>query len=187
METTTQIYLQITLDDGREIEGEAKAGGYENRIDIDSFSFKASAKKQLLKDVQGKDVKANLDFHSVSISKVFDRASLQLASLMNKAEKDERRFKEAKIAVDQQFIDPEWTGKERNEILIFYLYEGYVESIKLRTSESGAGASLKEDIELTFRGFEIDYYAEDRESGKLAGDYRWQWHGFRRDPDTQED
>lgn len=187
METTTQIYLQITLDDGRKIEGESRAGGYENRIDIDSFSFAAKAHKSTLKEVRGKTVKANIDFDSVSISKVFDRASLQLAALMNKAEKRERRFKEAKIAVDQQFIDPDWTGKERNEIVIFYLYDGYIESIKLRTSETGAGASLREDLELTFHEFEIDYYAEDRESGKLAGDYRWQWHGFRCERDPQQE
>jgi type VI protein secretion system component Hcp len=171
METTTQIYLQITLERGGAVEGDTQAGGYENRIDIDSFQFNASAKKLSLKDVSDKKVRNNLDITRVTISKVFDRASLQLAGIMKRRE----RFSEAKIAVDQQFIDPAWSGKVRNETLILYLYSGYVANIKLRTSEANAGAQVKEDIELSFHDFRVEYYAEDRgNSGRLVDDYRWE-------------
>lgn len=169
METTTQIYLEITLESGGNVLGETKAGGYENRIDIDSFSFSASAKKQSLKDVEDKKVRNNLDFSRVSISKVFDRSSLLMASAL----KRRARFSEAKIAVDQQFIDPGFEGKARNEILIFYLYGGYVADIKLRTSEGNVGAQIKEDIELSFHNFRVIYYAETRDdAGELVSDYR---------------
>lgn len=169
MESTTQIYLEITLENGRDVAGETSAGGYEKRIDIDSFQFHASAKQQSLKDVQ-KGVVSNLDFDRVEISKVFDRSSLLLAGALLRHDK----FREAKISVDQQYVDPEWTGKERNEILIMYLYNGYIADIKLRTSEISFGASIKEDITLSFHNCTIYYYAEDRsKTGTLGDDYRW--------------
>lgn len=175
METTTQIYLELTLESGS-IKGESPAGGYEKRIDIDSFSFNASADKQSLQDVEGKTVRNNLEFDRLSISKVFDRSSLQLAAVMNQRKK----FTEAKIAVDQQYINPEWEGKVRNEILILYLYDGYIADIKFRTSEGNVGAQIKEDIELSFHNFRVIYYAEDRrgKEGLIVDDYRTEAHIF---------
>jgi type VI protein secretion system component Hcp len=171
MDTTTQIYLQIMLERGGYIEGDTEAGGYENRIDIEDFQFTAKAGKLSLKDLENKGVRNNLDISVVSISKFFDRASLQLAGVMKRRE----RFTEAKIAVDQQYINPDWAGKVRNEVLILYLYQGYVADIKFRTSEANAGAQIKEDIELSFHDFRIEYYAEDRgNAGRLVQDYRWE-------------
>lgn len=170
METTTQIYLQIAPERGGYVLGESVAGGYENRIDIDSFDFSAKAMKQSLKEALTGDVKSNLAFKTVTVNKVFDRSSLQLAGAMKRREK----FREAKIAVDQQYIDPEWSGKARNEILILYLYGGYIADMKLQTSDSGSGAQIKEIVELSFLNFRVEYYAEDRgNAGRLVDDYRW--------------
>lgn len=169
MESTTQIYLEITLDSGNLL-GEASAGGYENRIDIDGFEFDAGVQKSTLKDLQ-KGVVGNLVFQRVRVSKVFDQSSLLLAGALGRHEK----FVTAKLAVDQQYIDPEWTGKVRNEILIMYLKSGYIADIKFRTSEGNAGASIKEDITLAFHNCTIYYYAEDRgKTGTLGDDYRWE-------------
>ncbi|MEO8080314.1 MAG: type VI secretion system tube protein Hcp [Caldimonas sp.] len=182
MESTTQIYFELTLESGSVKLGEAAAGGYEQRIDIDSFQFQAGAKKQTLKDVQS-GVVGNLDFERVTISKVFDRASLLLTGVLGRHE----RFVEAKISVDQQYVDPDWVGKERNEILIIYLRTGYVADIKLRTSEGSTGASIKEDITLSFENCLIYYYAEDRgRSGKLGDDYRWEPCIFETTREVQE-
>lgn len=183
METTTQIYLQITMERGGLVSGESTAGGYENRIDIDSFDFNASAKPMSLKSASDKKVRNNLDLKRVSINKVFDRASLQLAGVMKRRE----RFTEAKIAVDQQYIDPEWSGKARNEILIVYLYGGYVADIRLQTSEGSSGAQIKEILELSFHNFRVEYYAEDRgNSGRLVDDYRWEPCIYETSRDEQE-
>jgi type VI protein secretion system component Hcp len=182
MEATTQIYLDIKLKGGRPVKGESTAGGYEGRIDIDSFSFGASAKPQAVKDVRAGEIKANLDFDTVSIAKVFDRASLQLAMAMqdnaNPSQGSDSRkricFEEATISVDQQYVEFDRTGKYRNEILIFSLYDGYIVSVKLRTSESGAGASIREDIVMSFQNFEITYYAEELDrKGKQADPSNW--------------
>lgn len=181
MESTTQIFLEITLESGAKVAGESTIGGYENRIGIDSFQFDAKAKKDTLKDLQG-GVSANLDVDHVTVTKVFDRASLMLAGVLNRHEK----FTEAKISVDQQYIDPEWTGKERNEILIMYLYTGYVADIKMQTGEGSAGAAVKETITLSFHNCTIYYYAEDRSrSGKLGDDYRWEPVIFQTDREVQ--
>jgi type VI protein secretion system component Hcp len=182
METTTQIYLELTFENGA-IKGESPAGGYEKRIDVDSFSFNASAEKQSLQDVDGKTVRNNLEFDRVSISKVFDRASLQLAAAMN----GRKKFTEAKLAVDQQYVDPDWEGKVRNEILILYLYDGYIADIKFRTSEGNVGAQIKEDIELSFQNFRVVYYAEDRnKKGLIVDDYRTEAHIYETSREVQQ-
>lgn len=176
METTTQIYLTITMDDGTSISGESMAGGYEGRIDIDSFDFTVTSKAQSLKEASGFEVLKNLDFDPVSVAKVFDRSSLQLA----RAVKDRRNFKEAKISVDQQYVNPEWSGKRANEILILTLYNGYITDFTLRTSDASSGAEIRETLKLSFHNYEILYYAEARgetESanvGRLLDDWRWE-------------
>ena len=168
MDTTTQIYLELTMVGG-EVLGESNAGGYETRIDIDSFDFAAIGKAKSLKDATSSSVGSNPDFSPVTVTKVFDRASLLIANAM----KNRQKFTEAKIAVDQQYIDPEWVGKERNEILILYLYDGYITEVTLRTSEGGTGAEIKETAKLSYQNYRVVYYAEKRdEVGKLLDDWR---------------
>jgi type VI protein secretion system component Hcp len=182
MESTTQIFLEITLESGALVSGETVVGGYENRIDIESFSFSTGAKKNALKDLQGGGVTSNIDIDRVTVTKVFDRASLLLAGVLKRHEK----FVEAKISVDQQYIDPEWPGKERNEILIMYLKSGYIADIKMQTSEGNAAAAIKETITLSFHNCTIYYYAEDRNNkGKLGDDYRWEPVIFETERDLQ--
>jgi type VI protein secretion system component Hcp len=157
MDNTTQFYLNVILDSGP-VPGESTAGGYEGQIDIDGFDFAATAKEVALKKVQ-KGVKANLDLSRVTISKVFDGASLYLANAM----RNRKRFSTATISVDQQFVFDN-VDKIANQILIIDLGDGYIADIKLRTSESGAGAQIKETIELTFHNLSIVYYAEERDA-----------------------
>jgi type VI protein secretion system component Hcp len=180
MDTTTQIYLEITPERGSVI-GETRAGGYEQRIDLDSFSFNAKAKINTLGDVTAKSVKHNVDLKRVTLTKVFDDSSLQLAGMLKGrqskgTEREGDRFSLAKIAVDQQYVESYSTdesAKYANEVLIFNLFDGYVASISFRTSESGAGAQILETIELSFHDFEIVYYAEDRsEAGALRDTWR---------------
>jgi type VI protein secretion system component Hcp len=186
MDSTTQIYLQMTLESGLLVFGESSAGGYESRIDLDSFEFHASAKKQSLKEVQKDDVSANLDFNQLTISKVFDRSSLLLAGVLNRHE----RFKEVKIAVDQQYIHSA-VGKERNETLIINLKSGYIADFQLRTSEGEKSASIKERITLSFHNISIRYYAYDgleTTGGKqLGSDYRMETWPFETQRDEQGD
>jgi type VI secretion system Hcp family effector len=185
MDSTTQIYMQMTLESGLLVVGEADAGGYQNRIDIDSFNFHAKAKKQSLRDVQQGDVSANLDFDHVTINKVFDRSSLLLAGVLHRQE----RFDEVKIALDQQFIHSA-VGKERNETLILHLKKGYIVDIGLRTSQSGNSAdSITETLTLSFHEIEIKYYAysglETSLGKKLGDDYRIQIWDFETKRDEQ--
>ena len=190
MDTTTQIYLQITPKKGS-VSGEARAGGYEDRIDIENFSFNAKAKTDSLDGVSAKKIEVslegkgkslhNLDVNRVTVSKVFDKASLQLAGMLKGravggSEREGDRFESAKIAVDQQYIESyssDQSVKYRNEILILTLYDGCISNISLRASEAGAGAQILEEIELAFHDFEIVYYAEDRtDKGLLKETWR---------------
>jgi len=104
--------------------------------------------------------------------------------MLNRHEK----FTEAKISVDQQFVEGDGEDKIRNEVLVIYLYNGYVADIKLRTTEGKQGASIKEDIELSFHRFSIDYYAYegDPKSGRIGDDYRMGWAGFQSHDNEQQ-
>jgi type VI protein secretion system component Hcp len=117
MDTTTQIYLQIKPKKGT-VTGEASAEGYEGRIDIESFSFNAKAKTDSLDGISEKKIKAsldgkslhNLDVNRVTLSKVFDKSSLQLAGMLKGRavggnEREGDRFEYAEISVDQQYIE----------------------------------------------------------------------------------
>jgi type VI protein secretion system component Hcp len=173
MDSTTKIYLRMTLEDGGWDFGEADAAGYENRIDIDNFQFGVKANKQRVKDAQKKDVTGNLQFDTFSFSKVFDLASLRLANVL----KTHKRFKEVMVAVDQQLIDKDIGSPQRNEILFIYLKSGYIADIKIQTSDGGkAGSSVKETITLSFQNCSISYYAYAGSrvtAGKeLGNDYR---------------
>jgi type VI protein secretion system component Hcp len=170
MDSTTKIYLEMTLEDGSSGLGVAEAAGYQRRIDIDSFQFGVSAKKQSVKDGKNKDVSGNLQFDLFSFSKVFDRATLELGKVLN----SHTRFKEVLIAVDQQLSVG---GADRNEILFITLEKGYIADIKMRTSDGGkAGVSIKDDVTLSFQNCTISYYAyagsRDTKGEKLGDDYR---------------
>jgi type VI protein secretion system component Hcp len=183
MESTTQIYLEITPESGSVL-GESLAGGYETRIDIEGFDFNITAKSKTVKDLEKLDTAGNLDFNRITIEKAFDRASLPLAGMLS----GHNKFSEAKIAVDQQFVERSWGGKVRNEVLVIILKSGYVADIKLRTSEGRTGSSIKETVELSFHNFSIDYYAYkvDEKTGNLGSDYRLGWSGFQTDRDEQQ-
>jgi type VI protein secretion system component Hcp len=183
MESTTQIYLEITPESGSLL-GESMAGGYETRIDIEGFDLTIGAKSKTVKDLEKRDAAGNLDFSRISISKVFDRASLPLARMLS----GHAKFSEAKIAVDQQFVETSWGGKVRNEVLTIHLKSGYVADIKLRTTEGKTGASIKEDIELSFHNFSINYYAYkgDPKTGEIGDDYRMGWSDFQTHRDEQQ-
>lgn len=184
MESTTQIYLEITTENGPLL-GESKAGGYESRVDIDGFNFSVgSGTKGSVKDVKNRSAVGSLDFDRISIEKVFDRSSLLFAGLLRRHEK----FSEAKISVDQQFVRSEDEDKVRNEVLVIHLYSGYVADIKLRTSEGNKGASIKESIDLSFHRFDVDYWGYDvnLKSGALGDDYRLKYMGFKSRPNEQQ-
>jgi len=184
MESTTQIYLMITPERGavKDVRGEAMAGGYETRIDITSFDLGFRAKENTVKGAQKPDVVGNLDWDSITISKVFDDASLSLAGMLSR----HASFEEAKIAVDQQYVESEGE-KERNEVLIISLRSGRVADYSLRTSEGKQGASMIETVELSFHKFSITYYAYEGEKGKLGGDYRLGRAYFESHRDEQQD
>jgi type VI protein secretion system component Hcp len=172
MDSTTKIYLNMTLEKG-EIFGEAGAGGYKDRIDIDTFRFAAKAKKQSLKDVDNKNVSGNLQFETFTFSKVFDRSSLHMANAL----REHKRFESVLVAVDQQLVDQSLGSPERNEILFITLESGYIANITMQTNDGGkSGSSIKENVTLAFKKCRISYYAYAGSrvaAGKILGnDYR---------------
>jgi type VI protein secretion system component Hcp len=177
MDSTTKIYLDIDFSDGESDIGESLAGGYKQRIDIESFQFNVEA-KQNVKDTDNKNVSGNLHFDVFTFTKVFDSSSLKLTNALGR----HTRFDEVLVAVDQQLIDRSIGGPERNEILFIKLKSGYIADIKLQTSDGGKSAAIKETITLSFQNCDITYfaYAGNLYGGEeLGDDYRMDTHIFR--------
>lgn len=178
MESTTQIFLLINVTSESDyVKGESRVEGYAKRIQIDSFDFGMKAKEQSVRDTGTQAVTGNLDFDAVSVSKYFDRASVRLMQLV----KERTEFIEARITVDQQ-LEERSGERAQNAIIVFHLYNGHVASLKLQTSESDKGASMKENLTLTFRNFAVEYYFKsDR-----TRDYRDDYVGFETAYEDQE-
>lgn len=154
MESTTQIFLRISDEnDNSLVKGESMVLQYEDRIEIESFTFNMEGKKQTVRQTGG--AAANLDFKHVSISKPFDLSSLKLANLL----KQRKEFYEARITVDQQLEEKK--ERQQNAVIVFHLLRGYVTDMKLRTSEGKIGATVREDIELSYRNVEVEYYYKE--------------------------
>jgi len=80
VESTTQIFLRVQITDAEDdfVRGESLAVGYDDRIQIDSFSFGMEAKLQAPRAGKG----ANIDLNQVQVTKFFDRSSTTLAGLL---------------------------------------------------------------------------------------------------------
>lgn len=167
METLPLIFLRIELEEGGLVKGSSLIGRYESRIMIDSFTFKMSNSEGKVRQT-GQAAGSRVHLDDVSISKPFDRSSIELARLA----KNRERFTEARLTVDQHKV---WSrpvhGQEReqNAIIVFHLLHGFIRELKWNASESGKAASVKETLELTFKQVEIEYYSLDWEASTREG------------------
>lgn len=173
MESTTQIFLLVQVGEAENtaVEGESMIGRYAKRVQIDSFSFGMDAKLQAPATSPQKAA-SNLDFNPVQVSKVFDRASMQLAGLL----KDRKQLHEVRITVDQQLEEygEDVKGKAQNAIIVFHLQNARLAEIKLDVSEDKVSATIKETLSFTFKNFSVEYYFKGLKNNKKS-DYRDQY------------
>lgn len=165
MASTTQIFLKLTMARGNSIAGEASAAGYEGLIELDSFGFSMSA-KQSLRQEAGK-VRSMVDCDRVKCSKVYDVASVPLASHLN----GRIKFTTAEIFVDHHLHEA--SAKDRNPIMVIKLSDGYIADIRLSVSEGKLASTVKEDFSLSYLNFSITYFpgTEGRERRGAAVEF----------------
>ena len=164
MESTTQIFLrvQVTDNDDDFVAGESKVGEYADRVQINSFDFKASQPQMSASNRAGQPSRMFLD--TVKASKFFDKTSLRFDQLM----KDKKVLCEVRITVDQHLWDEDKT-KTQNSIIVFHLLQAKIVEISLDASEADKGTSLKETLEFGFVNFSVDYYFHESDAN---ADYR---------------
>jgi hypothetical protein len=189
MESTTQIFLrvQVTAAEDSFVEGKALSGRYEERIQIDSFTFGMNAKLQA-PTKSNQEAASNIDFNALSVTKVFDRASLGLAALLQGTEKyggkarTPKPLYEVRITIDQQLEEygGEVRGKAQNAIMVFHLKQARLMEIKLDASEDKTSTSVKETLSFTFAGFSVEYYFKDMKND-IRSDYRDKYLAFETD------
>ncbi len=184
MESTTQIFLKVQFSDNEKdfVQGEGRVGGYEGRIQIDSFDFGMKSNLQAPAKSDQTGVAHNPVLEPVRVTKFFDRASMSLAALLQRS----KEIYEVRITVDQQLEDYEdKVGKAQNAIIVFHLKQARIVDIKLDVSEDKAGATLKETVSFSFRNFAVEYYYKGTKNNKKS-DYRDQAHWFETEYKTQE-
>ena len=158
MESTTQIFLLIAVDDDEDaVGGEGRIDRYSNRIQIDGFSFSMRAKENTVRKT-GEKASSNVDMDTVRVSRPFDTASKKLSNLL----KNRTKFTEARLTVDQHMTWGPGEAREQNAIIVFHLLNGYVADQKFNAKEGDKGASISESIELSFKNVAIEYYVLNR-------------------------
>ncbi|MGS0755276.1 type VI secretion system tube protein Hcp [Roseateles sp. GG27B] len=153
----TMIFLKLTVD-GKSVEGGAEAAEYAGLIDVESFSWGAVATH---KQTSSKDITVDLRPKTLTLNKFYDQASTKLCSYA----KDQKKFTTAKLIV----INMEMSSGTRQprKVLEIELQNGHIEGIKISASESGKSISMKEDLELSFDRFRLDYYPVQALKGGL--------------------
>lgn len=156
--SSTQIFLSITIGSGP-VGGEASAAGYEDMIELESFSFGLSAKHALRQSAN--NTRPQLNYDAVKISKVYDVSSVRLATHMGAR----ARFSKAEIFVDQH-LQESASVKKQNPVMVIELKNGFIEDIRLSVSTGKLASTVREDISLSFVNFKIRYYPSSVVRGK---------------------
>jgi type VI protein secretion system component Hcp len=175
VESTTQIFLRVQITDEEDdfVRGESLAGGYDDRIQIDSFSFGMESKLQAPRPGEG----ANVDLNAVQVTKFFDRSSTRLHALLRgdkpitgRALEERKPLHEVRITIDQQ-LEEAGIGKAQNAILVFHLLKARLTDIKLDVSGDARSTTIKETVSFVFKNFEVEYYYKSMKNNKKS-DYR---------------
>jgi type VI protein secretion system component Hcp len=183
MESTTQIFLLVQADTSESsiVKGESMAGRYEDRVQIDSFDFGMKTKLQA-PPKSAQKVTNNLDFDAVRITKNFDRASMNLATLLEKR----TLLHKVQITVDQHLVvdyGEQASWKARNSIIVIHLGDARIVDVKLDVSEDKVSATIKETVSFSFRNFAVEYFHKGK--NEVERDYRDSVLDFRTQYDVQ--
>ncbi len=145
----TLIYLNIDFGSGW-VAGESTAKGYESRIEIESFGWGLKVKNRRDKDAGSTKSLTTLVPEVLKLEKFFDASSTALVKNM----KDQKPFTIARLT----FADMVLSDTAPQKIMQIVLMDGHVEDVRLSSSGSGKGMSVKETVSLSFRKIEMTYF-----------------------------
>jgi type VI protein secretion system component Hcp len=143
----TLLYLQIDFD-GKAVAGESTATDYENRIEIESFSWEMEVEHR--EESKDRETNSTVKPRMVKLEKFFDSASTVLMQKMRSG----TPFKSARLTfADMVRIE----GRAPKQIMSILLKDGFVEEVRLSTS-GGKAISVKESISLSFNRLVLQYH-----------------------------
>ena len=151
---TPTIFLDLLYAKVR-LQGEAAVEGFEDQIVIDSIRWNVTA-------TPTNDDKMNTTWNprSVTLSKVFDRASTALYTKM----KDRKMFDEAMITV----LDLNRLTGKSVPMMVLRLRSGHVASVHTRTSNSRLSMRISEELTLSFTQGKLSYFPAASNGGRGA-------------------
>lgn len=141
----TLIFLEIPG-----IKGDSTINGFEDQIELESANWGLSAKHT---DKGSGKVTTDLRPQLLSVSKFFDKASINLCQYMAARKK----FDKATLRYVDLQIEP---GGAKAVKVMELLLNGdcYVEDFKLDASEGGSSVAVKETVQFTCREIKLTYY-----------------------------
>lgn len=127
--------------------------GYEDQIEIDSFSWSTEAKiTPDTKETSGYAVK--LEQRHLKLTKAFDRSSGMLCKVAA-AEPPRKKFTSALLTM----VTVSREGTEKNhKVLQLLLEDGFIEEVSLDASEGSNAIELKETVTLSFSKSQFRYF-----------------------------
>ena len=146
----TLIYLDLGFGNGS-VAGESTAAGYEDVIEIESFSWSLKVEHRREKDQSSAKSLPTLVPEAVKLEKFFDASSTVLVKHM----KDRKAFTTAYLTFANAVVNERSTAQKIMQIL---LEDGFVEDVRLTSSSSGRGMAVKESVSLSFRKFRLTYF-----------------------------
>lgn len=150
---STQIFLHIEVQ-GRNITGEATTSGYEGEIEVNSFELGMEVRGT---SSQTGSTKRQLSYGNLSITKYYDKASVNLARALER----DAVFDHLRLTVDQHRIETQ-QQKDQSPIMLIELFDGRIEKIDIKLNDGGdKGATIEESIEFSYRKLEVGYVPLD--------------------------
>jgi len=147
---TPYLFLKL-VSGGKPIEGEATERFFEKQIALESASWQMSSAHEATEDHRGvSKVKTTNRPRRVEVTKVFDRATINFCNFLSKR----TAFEKATITMLRGLA---WEDKPRPHLEI-ELAMGFIESVTLSASESGAVVGVSETVTLSFRRIKVIYH-----------------------------
>lgn len=150
------MFLDLRLEGGGPLKGEARAKGYEGQIEISRFDFDIDA-RDAWKASSAKAGHVRIEQGPLKITKRFDSASAALLQ----AAREGRLVQQARISVVAR-------GDAATRVFALTVESGFIAAIDLDVSTSGGGGSLVETVNLTYRKLRLTYAPDAKELGKGA-------------------
>lgn len=139
----SQIFLDLTMERGGPVLGEAELVGYEKQIVLLDIEWGMTVKRDTHTGTgAGRDTKRSIELGEITLTKRFDVSSTRLYSSMSNRE----RIKTGRISVPQGFAVQGAANQGKRDAFAIEFSDAFIENVGLDMVEDGKAMVLQEKI-----------------------------------------